>query len=201
MSTSPPDSLAWFCVRSQPKHEQIAAARLRQVVNVEVFNPRLRLRRRTRRGPVWMIEPLFPCYLFARFELARQLDAVRFASGVREVVAFGQRVPAVPDDVIEALRAEMGGELLERSLVDLAPGEEVTVASGPLRGLVGTVRQVLTPAQRVRVLLEMLGRETCVELNAVDVVPLRGVWSPAFRRSGVGPPEGGQRTAVEDCLR
>ena len=41
---------AWFCVRSQPKREHIAAAHLRNLVEVEVFCPRLRIRKATRRG-------------------------------------------------------------------------------------------------------------------------------------------------------
>ena len=141
----PADSLsesavpAWFCVRSQPKHEGIAAARLRQLEAVEVFNPTLRLRRATRRGPVWMIEPLFPGYVFARFTLERQLANVRYASGVADVVSFGGRYPTVTENVIAELRDLMGGELFERSLVDFEVGESVRIARGPFGGIVGTV--------------------------------------------------------------
>ena len=174
---------AWFCVRTHPKHERIAAARLRNLISVEVFNPRLRLRRPTRRGPVWMIEPVFPCYVFARFDLARQLDSVRFAFGVRTVVAFGAKVPAVPDEVVESLRTEMGGELYERSLVDLVPGEEIRVAAGPFCGLVGTVRQVLTPKERVQVLLRVQHEAVRVHL-AVLLAPVIGRQSGFAGRPG-----------------
>jgi len=62
-----PPSLAWFCVRSQPKHEHIAAARLRES-GLEVFLPRIRFKKHSVRGPVWVTEALFPNYLFARFD-------------------------------------------------------------------------------------------------------------------------------------
>ena len=42
---------AWFCVRSQPKHEHIAAANLRRNPDIDVLNLRIRFKRSTRRGP------------------------------------------------------------------------------------------------------------------------------------------------------
>src|ERR1035437_7163225 len=60
---------AWFCVRSQPKHEHIAAAHLKREPGIEVYLPRVRFKRATRRGPVWFTEALFPNYLFARVTL------------------------------------------------------------------------------------------------------------------------------------
>src|SRR5271166_6904013 len=58
----------WFCLKAQPKREHIAAACLRQISEVEAFCPRVRFRKRTNRGPVWFVEPMFPGYLFARFD-------------------------------------------------------------------------------------------------------------------------------------
>src|SRR5687768_2875491 len=61
------EPVAWFCLRSQPRHEHIAARQLAQMSDVEVFNPRIRFARPTRHGPAWVTESLFPNYLFARF--------------------------------------------------------------------------------------------------------------------------------------
>ncbi len=57
---------AWYCLRSQPKHEHIAAAHLRLLEGVTVFCPRIRFKRATRQGLVWVTEAMFPGYLFAR---------------------------------------------------------------------------------------------------------------------------------------
>src|SRR5258705_250702 len=59
---------AWFCLRARSKHEHIAARHLQQMTDVEVFLPRIRFRRKTRQGPAWVTEALFPNYLFARFD-------------------------------------------------------------------------------------------------------------------------------------
>ena len=46
------DEPLWFCLRTQPKHEHIAAATLTRNLGLEVFHPRLRLERATRRVAV-----------------------------------------------------------------------------------------------------------------------------------------------------
>src|SRR3954471_7261325 len=96
-------SPAWDCARTQPKHEHIAAASLAKNLGLEVFHPRLRMERATRRGAVRVIEPLFPGYVFVRcMDEAR--DEVRYVTGISSLVHFGQRVPTVPDSVIEELK-------------------------------------------------------------------------------------------------
>ena len=45
---------AWFCLRTQPKHEHIAAAHLKDDPGIEIYLPRIRFKRATRRGPVWL---------------------------------------------------------------------------------------------------------------------------------------------------
>ena len=58
----------WYCARTQPKHEHIAAAGVARKLDLEVFHPRLRIEKATRRGVVRFVEPLFPCYIFVRCE-------------------------------------------------------------------------------------------------------------------------------------
>ena len=94
----------WFCIRTHLKHEHIAAAHLRQIPGVEVFNPQLRLLRSTRRGRRCSTESLFPNYLFARCVLESTLEKVTYTPAVKVVLRFGDRVPVIPDAVIEDLR-------------------------------------------------------------------------------------------------
>ena len=156
---------SWFCVRSHPKREHIAAAHLRMLPAVEVFCPRLRLRKATRRGVVTFVEPLFPNYLFARFESKLLLDRVKHSPSVSTIVHFGNRIPTVPDGVI----AELSSAFSETEILDcdrhVEPGDSVTVGEGPFMGMKATVLRVMTPFQRVEVLLEMLGRATPVVVS------------------------------------
>src|SRR5258708_30687137 len=161
---------AWFCLRSQPKHEHIAAAQLRHDRDIEVFLPRIRFKRLTRQGKVWVTEALFPNYLFARFDLATSLRKVHHARGVRGVVRFGSRWPTIPDAVIEDLRAALGHEQVHLMPETIEPGETVKIAGGVFHGLRAVVTRVMPGRQRVALLLEFLGRQTTVEVAGDSVV-------------------------------
>ncbi|HOX57033.1 MAG TPA: transcription termination/antitermination NusG family protein [Candidatus Paceibacterota bacterium] len=156
---------AWFCIRSQLKREHIAAAHLRLLPEVDVFNPRLRLLRSTRRGSVWSSESLFPNYLFARFALDSKLEKVRYTPSVKTVVQFGAEVPSIPDAVIQQLQCDLG-EMRSKVLVE-APeeGEEVEVGEGAFKGLNGRVTHVLPAKRRVQVLLDFMGRSVAAEVS------------------------------------
>src|SRR6266571_2651539 len=97
----------WYCLRAQPKHEHIAAAHLRLCDGIEVYCPRVRIQRSTRRGLVWFTEALFPNYLFARFDWMHSHALVRSCQGVSGIVRFGDDVPEVPARALDDLRAYM----------------------------------------------------------------------------------------------
>ena len=155
---------AWFCLLTQPKHEHIAAAHLKDDPEIEIYLPRIRFKRATRRGPVWFTEALFPNYLFARFDLAACVRRVSAARGVRGVVHFGDRWPVVPEAVIEELRATLGADQVHVVGDELRPGESVRIAGGAFHGLQAVVTRVMPSRERVAVLLEFLGQQTTVEL-------------------------------------
>lgn len=161
---------AWFCLRTQPKHEHIAAAHLGKESGLEIYLPRIRFRRATRRGPVWFTEALFPNYLFARFDLAACLRKICHTRGVRGVVHFGDRWPIVPEAVIEELRASLGADRVHVIHEKLQPGQAVQIAGGVFHGLRAVVTRVMPSRERVAVLLEFLGRQTTVELPDEAVI-------------------------------
>ncbi len=160
---------AWYCIRSKTKQEHVAAGNLRLVPGVEVFAPRLRFRRQTRRGPVWFVEALFPGYLFARFVWATQVKAVQYAHGVLGVVHFGLKPAMVPAPVMLELRRTMDDRELRVIARDLAVGDEVQVTAGPLAGLQVVVQQVLPARERVKVLLDFLGRRVEAEVATMEL--------------------------------
>lgn len=162
--------LAWYCVRTQPKHEHIAAGHLKKEPDTEVFLPRIRFKRSTRRGPVWFTEALFPNYLFARFDLAVCLRRLHHLRGVRGVVHFGDQWPTIPDRVIAELRATVGSDQVHVIPEELQPGEAVQISGGMFHGLTAVVSRIMPARERVAVLLEFLGRQTTVELASGAVV-------------------------------
>jgi len=170
MNTSVPAPLAWFAVRSQPKHEHIAAAHLRKDADVEVFLPRIRFRRATRRGGVWFTEALFPNYLFARFNWTQDLRRVLHARGVSGIVHFGDRWPTIPDETIAELRTQWPTDAVYCVPDTLGTGDEVKIVSGPFVGLLAVVQRPMAARQRVAVLVDFLGRQTPVEVEPKHLI-------------------------------
>lgn len=169
-ATRPIQETGWFCVRSQPKREHIAAAHLRMLPSVEVFCPRLRVKKATKRGLVTFVECLFPNYLFARFDSKLLLHKVKHSPSVSTIVHFGNKLPVVPEEVIHELRSGFPEDEVLDCDRHVEEGDEVTIGDGPFLGMKATVLRVMTPYQRVEVLLELLGRVTPVIVNPALLV-------------------------------
>ena len=161
---------AWYCARTKAKHEHIAAANLRKNLSLEVFHPRLRVERATRRCVMRVIEPLFPCYIFVRCVLEEKLAEIQHSSGIIGLVRFGGKIPQVDDSIIEELVECFVADApmtVERSL---SPGDEVALVDGVFAESRAFVLRVMPARQRVQVLLDILGRPTSVEVNYTSVV-------------------------------
>ncbi len=158
--------MAWYCARTKPKHEQIAAANLRRNLGLEVFNPRLRLEQTTFRGVIKRVtEPLFPCYLFVCCAIEERLDQIRHTSGISRIVSFGSIIPEVPEAVVQELKVCFGTEEAMDLKTFPRPGDGVTLAAGPFLGMQAVVLRAWPAKQRVQVLLDILGRPTPVEVD------------------------------------
>ena len=162
----------WFCLRAEPKREHLAATTLRRRFEIECLSPRLRFRKLTQRGPVWFVEAMFPGYLFARFVYPTQHRAVESSHGVRGILRFGQRLATLPENTIIALQSKAGAEEVVVT-IDSSPkiGQPVHIVEGPFQGLEVVVTQLLPARERIRVLLDFLGRSLEMEVPAGKVLP------------------------------
>lgn len=167
------ESPAWFCLRTQIKHERLAAAHLRLMEDVEILFPRMTFKRKWRQSMKEFTEPLFPNYLFARFNPSKALARVRHAYGVQTVVHFGNRLPVIPDDVIEEIRQSLNPEQVCHVDSTLSPGDAVAICNGAFSGLQAVIKNYLPRKQRVTVLLEFLGRQVNVEISETEVAKER----------------------------
>jgi transcriptional antiterminator RfaH len=173
---------AWYCARTKPKHENIAASNVGKRLGLEVFHPRLRLERATRRGVVRVVEPLFPCYIFIRCVLENHFDEIKHVAGISSLVHFGQEIPTVPDLAIVELMQCFESEEPMAVEDGVMPGTEVRIVEGVFLGFSGMVVRTLSAGQRVQILLDFLGRVTLAEVDrnsltfenrrAADLVPL-----------------------------
>jgi transcriptional antiterminator RfaH len=165
-----PDEPVWYCLRTGTKQEAKVAVLLRKEIGLETISLSIRFRRLRQGAPIWVTEALFSGYVFARFSYPAQHRHVRSISGVVSIVQFGASPAEVPPVVIDELRAlSRSSEPLEINPAFEA-GTEVTVASGPLRGIRTLITRVLPARQRVAILLEILGAQREVEIESAHLL-------------------------------
>ena len=166
------DNALWFCLKTQPKHEHLAATALRRHLGIRCFSPRVRFRKPTRRGAVWFVEAMFPGYIFAEFTFARQHRQVEYSSGVQGVLRFGDQVATVDPTLIANLQEKAGDEEMVTFNPEIEVGQSVQIAEGPFQGIEALVTQLLPARERIRVLLEFLGRSVEMEVPTPKVLPV-----------------------------
>ena len=113
---------------------------------------------------------MFPGYIFARFVYAQQHRAVEYSSGVYYIVHFGEQVATMAPETVALLYQKAGEDEVVTIDSEVSVGEEVRIVEGPLHGFEALVTQVLPARERVRVLLEFLGRSVETELSAPRVL-------------------------------
>src|SRR5947207_6344537 len=150
---------AWYVVQTKRYREQVAQRAIAEC-GLESYLPRVLEWPRPAVGSA--IVPMFPGYLFV--QLASQADFHRAAwtPGVKGFVTFGGAAPAADDAIIALLRSREGPDGLIHS--GDAEHAEIRIVDGPLRGLTALVERRLPARQRVRVLMDLLQRQTLVEL-------------------------------------
>ena len=164
------DEPVWFCLKAQPKRENLAAIALRRQFGIECFSPRLRFRKMTNRGPVWFVEAMFPGYLFAKFVYSKQLRAVEASHGISGIVRFGDHLATLPENIVAGLQSRVGAEEVVTIDSSIKIGQAVQIIDGPFRGLEVVVTQLLPAKERVRVLFDFLGRSIEMEVSTTKVL-------------------------------
>src|SRR5215211_1875734 len=102
MDTSTQKNSNWYAVRTHVNQESRAEANLK-AWQLETFFPKIKEQRRNQFSGALtsLTKPLFPRYIFARFDLERSLHKVSFVRGVQNVVSFGGIPSPVDDEIIE----------------------------------------------------------------------------------------------------
>lgn len=157
----------WFVAQTQPRKERMAE---RHLANQD-FRPFLPSIRRTRRSGSRfesVLEPMFPGYIFVSVDIeAQRWRSVNGTLGVTRLLTDGDRPLPVRGGFVDALRARADhqGIIGDAPTAALRPGDIVRFRGGPFADMVGRIASLPT-AERVNVLLQVLGREVIVCADA-----------------------------------
>jgi len=156
----------WYVIYAKPRQEERAASNL-TAWNIETFAPMLKERRyNSLRGePIHVIKPLFPRYIFARFDAGKLLHKVWFTRGVNSVVSFGGHAVVVSEDIISNIRSRMSEEGFIRTGEELTVGDKVRVKDGLLHDFVGVFESNTKASTRVKLLLSAVNYQCRVEVE------------------------------------
>lgn len=136
---------------------------LLQEAGIETYLPTVQRKPRRRDRPDRIV--YFPCYLFARLNLEETpRSSIAWMPGMRSIVSAGEEPVPVSDALIKLVRSRL--QRTDASSYDnLRQGDAVRITSGPLRDLEAVFDQPLSAANRVRILLEVMGRMTAVTID------------------------------------
>jgi transcriptional antiterminator RfaH len=152
---------SWFVAKTKPAKERYVETCISDKWGIDVFFPIIR--RPENNKPTF--EPLFPTYLFCRFDTQSIIwPAIRWVPGLCYFLGVGQQLVPISDEIITDIRKRVywwneGGYIPHFTL-----GERVVVTSGPFSGIEGIFQKYLPTRQRCQVLLQILGQQNKVEL-------------------------------------
>jgi transcription elongation factor/antiterminator RfaH len=156
----------WYALYTKPKKEHQVDVFL-QGQGIVTYLPTVRRKIRRRDRPDRIV--CFPCYLFARLDFEKvSRSSVAWMPGVRRIVGAGEQPTIVADEVLDLIQRRLVGKE-EEGYDGFKPGDRVRIMSGPLRDLDAVFDRPASAAERVRVLLDVLGRMTPVEVNVSEI--------------------------------
>ena len=175
--------MPWFALRVKSRHEKSVASSL-QSRNIEELLPLYVSRNKWADRYKNVQLPLFPGYVFSRFEIEKR-GAILRTPGVIDMVRFGQVLAPVDPKELEALLRLVNSGLACEPYGPVEVGERVEIHSGPFFGLTGMVMEV-RKALRLVLSVTLLRRSVLVELDRDWVRPTER--KPIFPPRHLMPP-------------
>lgn len=161
---------SWYAIRVRSNFEKIASNTFQQM-GYEEFTPFYRTKRRWSDRTKIIDAPLFPGYVFCRFDAQHRLPILQ-ATGVVSIVSFGKDPVAVDENELDAIRRAMTDGRHVQPWPYLKVGRRVRLLGGALHGIEGQLLQLKDKRQRVVVSISLLQRAVAVELDREDIEPI-----------------------------
>ena len=162
----------WYLVHVKPRAEKMSTVHLDQL-GLESFCPQLKQEKIIRRVRREVVVPLFPGYVFVKFDPTFHYRAVQFSTGVRKIVSFGDTLARVDSSIIDAIRARITQGCIQVSKCSsFQPGQKVRIHDGPLQGLEAVFECEMSDRQRVTLLLQTVAYQARVVVPVDQIANL-----------------------------
>ena len=167
--TSGQSGLPWFALQVRAKHES-GVAQFLEGKGYTWFLPTYKLRKRLCDRFKVADAPLFPGYLFCRFDVQKRLPILT-TPGVIQIVGYNRMPVPIDESEIDALQMLVQSGLPNQPWPYVRIGDRVQIEAGPLRGIEGILVAVKA-GHRLILSVTLLQRSVAVQIDSSFVRPV-----------------------------
>lgn len=156
-------ALSWYVVQSKPREEERALHFL-QKKGFHAYLPRMEVVKMRGFKNTKTQKPLFPGYLFCRFDIGENLAHVRWTQGVKKLLPESVNPISVENEAVEAIQSlgQKDGVIRKHQL---EKNDRIRIARGPMKDILGIFDHWTSDCGRVRVLLNFINYQASVNLH------------------------------------
>ena len=156
-----PSGLHWYVIRTKPRSEELAQSYL-SCHGITTFLPWMQtLANKSEKD----LNPLFPGYLFAKFDVRKSYPLVKWGKGINTILGYGRYPTPLAEEVISIIKSRTDEKNVVKIAYQLSKNDCVRIRSGPLKDLLGMFDRWVSDSGRVRVLLNLIGYQASVDLH------------------------------------
>ncbi|NTW61974.1 transcription termination/antitermination protein NusG [Candidatus Saccharibacteria bacterium] len=170
-------SRQWYAIHTYSGYEEKVADSIRQRINAvdmadKIFDVMVPKEKQIeiKNGKRKVVEKrIFQGYALVEMKLTDETwYIVRNTPGVTGFVGTGTEPTPVSESEITKIKRRMGVEDPKHN-IDFTIGEVISITDGPFKGFDGSISEIDTQKGKVKVMVSMFGRDTSVELDALQV--------------------------------
>jgi transcription antitermination factor NusG len=158
----------WYALQVRTRYERVVAEHLGGQ-GFEWFLPLSKERKRWSDRIKEVESPLFPGYLFCRFDAQNRLPILK-TPGLVQIVGYNRQPIAVDEVEINAIQTLVASGVPNQPCSFVEIGDRVRIESGPLRGLEGILAESRGRHKFV-LSVSLLQRSVAVEIDSLSVTP------------------------------
>ena len=170
-------SRQWYAIHTYSGYEEKVSDSIRQRINAvdmadKIFDVMVPKEKQIeiKNGKRKVVEKkIFQGYALVEMKLTDETwYIVRNTPGVTGFVGTSTQPTPVSDQEISKIKKRMGVED-PKHFIDFSEGEVVSITDGPFKGFDGSISEIDNQKGKVKVMVSMFGRDTSVELDALQV--------------------------------
>lgn len=184
MAIGETSKLSWYALQVRSRKEGYIASQI-QGQGFECLLPTYKSIRKWSDRVKELEQPLFPGYLFCRFDFQNRRSVIT-TPGVLQIVGFGKTATPVADEEIHALQLAASSEVVKQPWPYLEVGQRVQVIYGNLTGLEGILVNV-KGNHRVVLSVTLLQRSVAMEVETSWLLPVKEASREGFAQRILRP--------------